>query len=113
MLIFSQIQCFGFSGNAFAGVITEFSALTVYGYDAALGTQSLRIIQLGAVQAVAAATVNTFSEQHAITSLILMSRLYTNCRRNATTFFRILQSNHASDQNRRRNGENAAAIVSK
>ena len=44
MLIFSQIQSLGLAGNALAGIIPEFPALTVQGHDTALGAQNLIII---------------------------------------------------------------------
>ena len=44
MLIFSQIQSLGLAGNALAGIIAEFPALTVQGHDTALSAQNLIII---------------------------------------------------------------------
>lgn len=98
MLIFTQIQRLGLSGDTFTGIIAELPALTANGHNAPLGTQNLRVIQFCTMQAVAAATVDFLSKQHGITSLMLMQRLYINCRRNATVFLGISQSKQYSDQ---------------
>ena len=64
MLIFPQIQSLGLSGDALAGIIPEFPALSVHGRNTVFGAQDLLLIQFGTVQAVTAAGSDLLSEQH-------------------------------------------------
>lgn len=69
----SKIRCLGLGWDPLHGIIAELAAFAVKVNDTLLDTEGMVIVQLRAMDAVAAAFLNLFAEQHRRSSLSCFS----------------------------------------
>ena len=78
MIISGKIQCLCFRGDSLAGIILKTSAFVIDGFNALLCAQDRSILQLCAVQTIAAGPIYLFTKQHDYASGMILQLLYRN-----------------------------------